>query len=128
MHEMMVAQNLLATISAEAAKQDAKPVSAKISCGKLYTINDEVLCFAFEAITKGTACEGMKLEIEHKPIRGRCRNCNENFNVDLSSVRCPKCDSEDFELLPDEPLLLEEIEFRAPLCSTPQNGNPQTEQ
>ena len=112
MHEMMVAENLLATISEKSAKQNARPVGAKISCGKLNAINDEALCFAFEAIAKGTSCEGMKLEIEHKPIRGRCKSCDAGFDVELWSPRCPKCSGEDFELLPDAPLVLEEIEFR----------------
>jgi len=111
MHEMMVAQNLVATILAEASKHNAKPIGAKISCGKLYAINNEALCFAFEAIAKGTVCEDVKLEIEHKPIRGQCKNCSQNFEVEFSSPRCPKCGSEDFELLPDAPLMLEEIEF-----------------
>ena len=111
MHEAMVAQNVLATISAEAAKQNARPITAKISCGQLNAINDEALCFAFEAIAKGTPCEGMKLQIEHKPIRGHCRNCSQDFDVELSSPRCPKCGSEDFELLPDAPIILEEIEI-----------------
>ena len=66
MHETMVAESLLTTISAESIKQNAKPVSVKISCGTLNAINDEILCFAFEAIAKGTPCEGMRLEIEHK--------------------------------------------------------------
>ncbi len=117
MHEMMVAQNLLATISAEAAKQDAKPVGAKISCGKLYTINDEALSFAFEAIAKGTACEGMKLEIEHKPIRGRCKDCGEEFEIKLSHPHCSKCGGDHFDLLPDAPLLLETIEFETEGCN-----------
>ena len=112
MHETMIAQNLLATISAETAKQNAKPIGARISCGTLYAINDELLCFAFEAIVKGTSCEGMKLEIEHKPIQGRCKNCNESFKVEFSCPGCPKCGSEDFELLTDAPLILEEIEFK----------------
>lgn len=111
MHETMVAENLLATISAETAKQKARPVSAKISCGLLNAVNDEVLCFAFEAIVKGTACEGMKLEIEHKPMQGRCKNCEQNFEIELCHPKCPKCNSEDFELLPDAPLVLETIEF-----------------
>ncbi len=112
MHEMMVAENLLTAISDEAAKRNIKPIGAKISCGQLYAINDEVLCFAFEAIAKGTSCESLKLEIEHKPIRARCKKCDEPFNVDFSNPNCPKCRSSDFELLPDEPLLLEEIEFQ----------------
>ncbi|MHC4489148.1 MAG: hydrogenase maturation nickel metallochaperone HypA/HybF [Planctomycetota bacterium] len=112
MHETMVAESLLETISTEAAKQNATPVNARISCGMLNAINDEVLCFAFEAIAKGTQCEGMKLEIEHKPMQGQCKNCNESFNIDLSCLRCSKCGGEDFKLLPDAPLLLEEIEFQ----------------
>ena len=36
MHETMIAQSLLAAIAQEAAKlPNAKPVRAKISCGKL---------------------------------------------------------------------------------------------
>jgi hydrogenase nickel incorporation protein HypA/HybF len=112
MHETMVAQNLLAVILEEAAKHNAKPKAAKISYGKLYVINDESLCFAFEAIAKETLCEGVKLEIEHKPIQGQCKNCNRRFDVELSSPRCPKCGGEDFQLLPDAPLMLEEIEFQ----------------
>jgi hydrogenase nickel incorporation protein HypA/HybF len=111
MHEMMVAESLLAAISAEAAKQNAKPVNARISCGTLNAINDEVLCFAFEAIAKGTPCEDMKLKIEHKPMQGRCKRCGESFDIELSNPGCPKCDGENFELLPDAPLLLEEIEL-----------------
>ncbi len=112
MHEMMVAESLLATISDEATKHNARPIGAKISCGMLNPINDESLCFAFEAIAKGTACEGLKLEIEHKPIRGRCKNCNQDFDVEFSCPRCPKCGSEDLELLADAPLILEEIELQ----------------
>lgn len=112
MHEAFVAKNLLAVILEEAAKHNSKPLAAKISYGKLYVINDESLCFAFEALSKGTLCEGVKLEIEHKPILGRCKNCNQSFDVEFSSQRCPKCGGENFELLPDAPLVLEEIEFQ----------------
>jgi Zn finger protein HypA/HybF involved in hydrogenase expression len=54
----------------------------------------------------------LKLEIEHKPIQAQCKNCNQDFDVELSCPRCPKCRSEDFELLADAPLILEEIELQ----------------
>jgi hydrogenase nickel incorporation protein HypA/HybF len=120
MHEMMIAQSLLATIMEEAAKQNAKPVSAKISCGMLNAVNDEILCFAFEAAAKGTPCEGMKLEIEHKILQAQCKSCRQNFDVQLPNPKCPKCSSDDFELLPDAPLLLEEIEFTVPASWEPE--------
>jgi hydrogenase nickel insertion protein HypA len=111
MHETMVAQSLLSVISAEAEKRGAKPVSAKISCGVLNAVNDDVLCFAFDAIANDTACEGMKLEIEHKQLQGRCKGCAEIFEIEFRQPVCPKCGSEDFELQPDASLVLEEIEF-----------------
>ncbi len=112
MHEMSVAESLLKIISDEAAKHNARPIGARISCGTLNTINDEALCFAFDAITKGTSYEGIKLEVRHKPIQAQCRNCNEKFNIEFSSPECPKCGSEDFVLMPDAPLILEEIELQ----------------
>jgi hydrogenase nickel incorporation protein HypA/HybF len=112
MHEMTVAQSLIEIISDEAAKNNAKPISVKISCGTLNPVNDEVLGFAFDAIAKDTLCEGVKLHVEHKPIRARCKNCDRKFDVNLSCPECPKCHGADFELQPDAPLILEEIEFQ----------------
>ncbi len=112
MHETMVAQSLMAIITDEAAKNNAKPVTAKISCGMLNSVSDEILCFAFEAIAKDTPCEGVKLQIEHKPIQARCKSCDLNFDVELSLPECPKCGAAEFELQPDAPLILEEIEFQ----------------
>jgi len=111
MHEAMVAQSLLAAISSESSRHNGRCIAAKISCGQLYTINDEALCFAFQALARGTPCEDVKLEIEHKPPQGRCRNCQKEFELELSAPRCPACGSERFELLPEAPLLLEEIEL-----------------
>jgi len=111
MHETMVAQSLLAAISEEAAKHNARPVIARISCGTLSAVNDEILRFAFEAIAEDTQCQGMELQIEHKPLRAKCGSCGSNFEVELSKPICSQCRSEDFQLLGDAPLLLEEIDF-----------------
>lgn len=112
MHETMVAQSLMEIIAEQAAKNNAKPVAAKISCGMLNPVSDEILRFAFEAIAKDTPCEGVKLQVEHKPILARCMNCDRNFDVELLRPECPKCSGDDFELQPDAPLILEEIEFQ----------------
>ncbi|MFA5423453.1 MAG: hydrogenase maturation nickel metallochaperone HypA [Phycisphaerae bacterium] len=111
MHETMIAKNLLDTLEAEATKQNAKPKIAKISCGTFNTVNDEILTFAFEAIAKGTTCEGVKLEIEHKPITAKCGDCGKIFAFDLTKPVCEHCGSDKYDLLPDAPLLLDEIEF-----------------
>ncbi|UCG57007.1 MAG: hydrogenase maturation nickel metallochaperone HypA [Phycisphaerales bacterium] len=111
MHEMMVAESLLKTISAEASRRNARPIGATISCGTLNAVNDETLRFAFDAIAKGTPCEDMRLQIEHKPTQGKCRKCDRDFEIEFSQPKCTDCGSEDFALLPDAPLMLEEIEL-----------------
>ena len=111
MHEAAVAQDLVDVICQEATKQGARPITAKMSCGQLNAVNDEVLSFAFEAIAKGTVCEGMDLRIEHKPMQARCSQCEGTYELKLTETQCPHCGSEDFQLLPDAPLVLEEIEF-----------------
>jgi len=112
MHETMVAKSLLTAILAETDKQNTTPVSAKISCGRLHALNEEVLRFAFEAVAKGTPCEDVKIEVVEKPLQAKCRDCGKTFDFNIYSPRCPDCESEDVDILPDAPLLLEEIEFQ----------------
>lgn len=111
MHEAAIAQSLVEAIAQEADKRSARPIRAKITCGELNAVNDEALSFAFNAVATGTSCEGVELEIEHKPLQARCRACGRTFAVTSSDARCPDCAGEDFELLGDAPLVLEEIEF-----------------
>ena len=111
MHETAVAQSLVEIISQEAQNRHAKPIHARMSCGELSAINDEVLSFAFEALAQGTPCAGTKLEVEHKPLEAQCKTCGRVFAVDFSNVKCPDCGGGDFDLRPDAPMLVEQIEF-----------------
>jgi hydrogenase nickel incorporation protein HypA/HybF len=115
MHEATVAQSLIDVILAEAVRHRGRPVAAYVTCGPLEPINSEVLCFAFEALAKDTPCSAVKLSVEQKPLRGRCAGCGGSFDVKLGrdgpEPACPGCGSNDFELLANDPLLLERIEF-----------------
>ena len=111
MHETAIAQGLFTAIEKEAEIQKAKPIAAKITCGSFNAVNDEVLHFAFDAICKGTICEAMKLDIEHKPLQGICKNCKEQFDIKLTKLLCTHCGFDSFLLLPDKPIMLQEIEF-----------------
>ena len=114
MHETIVAQNIFKAIEAEAKKLNAKPLSAKISCGQFNPINDEVLSFAFEIAASGSVCEGMKLNIVHIPLSAACNKCRKTFEFEIYSPICPHCESIEFKLEEDAPLLLEEIELEDP--------------
>ena len=111
MHETAIAQGIFDAIEKEAKKQKAKPLSATITCGLLNAVNDEVLRFAFDAIGKGTICQETRLNIDHKPLLGQCKKCDKQFEIEITKPLCSGCGSSDFKLLPDEPIMLQEIEF-----------------
>lgn len=111
MHETMAAQSILDTICKEAEKLGRRPISARISCGQLIPINAEVLNFAYQAISKGTPGEGMRLDVVQVAMRASCNNCGQTFDFDVYSPGCDKCQGKDFRFEPDAPLMLEEIEF-----------------
>jgi len=113
MHETVVAQKMLEAILAESEKQKARPVTATISCGQFNTVNDDILEEAFAALARETVCSDTKLNIKHKPLRALCNKCHKEFQPDLSRPQCTHCGCEDFEYLPDAPLMLEEIEFNS---------------
>lgn len=111
MHETMIAQSIVETIAREAQERKLRPVRARISCGQLNPINDGVMNFAFDLAAKGTACEGVRLEVRHVPLQATCKSCGRTFDFDIYSPVCTGCGGADFDLQPDAPLLLEEIEF-----------------
>ena len=111
MHEVGVAQSLVETITKEAIRLNAKPIAARISCGQLNPINDEVMQFAFDVATKDTICRGMSLSIVHVPWRATCRKCSHEFDFDIYSPECPQCQTGEFDMKDDAPLLLDEIEL-----------------
>ena len=116
MHEAMVAENILETVLAQ-TKTRAGPLGAGrvvcvvISCGQINALNDEAMQFAFEVAATGTICQGAKLEIRHIPLKGLCKVCDREFELDLYDPKCLRCGKSDFSIGEDAPLLLEEIEF-----------------
>lgn len=111
MHETMVAQSIFESITELTNEHNARAIEATISCGQFNPINDEVLTFAFNLITKSTPCEGMKLNIKHIPLSANCNQCHAIFNYDIYKPGCPECNSMEFEFKEDAPLLLEDIEL-----------------
>ena len=119
MHETAIAESILVTILEQAEKVKAKPISARISCGQFNRINEEVMRFAFEVISEGTLCEGMRLDVRFIPLRAECKQCHAVFEFDVYHPVCGTCGSVHYEFVPDAPLLLEEIELEGQTIEEP---------
>jgi len=57
----------------------------------LSSISPDALTLAFEALTRETPWENLKVEIEWFPRRQKCQVCGEEFPVADFEMVCPKC-------------------------------------
>jgi hydrogenase nickel incorporation protein HypA/HybF len=111
MHELAVAEDLLATVLAEAQKVEAKRVTAvSVSVGELSGVAAESLAFYWELLVPGTAAEGAKLRLTSQPAWAICSACGRAFRPEARSFVCPYCGSLASQLAEGEALILEAIE------------------
>ena len=59
--------------------------------GALRQVVPDTLEFYFGFVSKGTVCEGARLEQELMPARLRCAGCEREWEIDLPVFMCPAC-------------------------------------
>jgi hydrogenase nickel incorporation protein HypA/HybF len=111
MHEMSIAQGLLDIIREEMEKHQATVLrSVRLNIGQLSAIVPESLSFCFEIMTAGTRLEGARLNMEIIPLRGVCRACKREFEIENYAFECPHCQSRDIETISGHELSIVEME------------------
>ena len=94
MHELGIATSVLEAVQREAKKRvNSRFVAVGLRIGEVAGVDVDALTFGWEAITKGTPWESLKLAIESVPRRNRCHNCRHEFAVRDYDIQCPKCRS-----------------------------------
>lgn len=92
MHELGIATSILETVEQEAKKRPGAEIKAVgLKIGEVSGVDVDALTFGWEAITKDTEWESLKLEIEQLPLRNRCRLCGTEFVVKDYEIACPSC-------------------------------------
>lgn len=95
MHELSIAQSLIAIIKEEMEKHGlTKLRKVRVKHGKLAAIVPESLEFAFKASILQTPLDGAELEMEVIPLILECSECGRRFSPeepDALFVPCPDC-------------------------------------
>ncbi len=114
MHEMAIAQSLLAIITEEMEKHRlTKLEKVHVVYGRLASIVPESLEFAFLACTMGTAFEGVSVHLEELPVILECSGCGKTFTPHESNLfmPCPGCEEGlGHKILQGKELYLDNIE------------------
>jgi hydrogenase nickel incorporation protein HypA/HybF len=109
MHELSIAESVVRIAERHAAGRRVVKVELKI--GHLRQVVPSALAFAFELVAEGTAVTGAELVVEEVPVRGRCRTCRAETQLDGFPLQCATCTGFDLELLQGEELLVDSLEL-----------------
>ena len=114
MHETSIAMGLLDSLNQMAEREKAKKVlKVRVKIGKISGIVVDSFVFAFNALKEQyPKLSSAELYVEETPIRYRCKECGEEFEVEsVFFPECPKCGSVNLELLSGEELEVVDAEI-----------------
>ena len=115
MHELSLSGAIVNTVVKHAAGRPVSLVSLRV--GALRQVVPDTLEFYFEFVSKGTVCEGARLEQELIPALLRCASCEHEWEIDMPIFMCPGCGSAGrVEVASGEEFEVESIEVEETEC------------
>ncbi|OQX89615.1 MAG: hypothetical protein B6D65_02330 [candidate division Zixibacteria bacterium 4484_93] len=91
MHETGIAKRLLSVIH-PMVDEKKRITRIKLRFGELKMVQKELLETAFSILTRGDKrFRDTILEIEIRPVRGKCNICRKEFDIKNFEMRCPFC-------------------------------------
>lgn len=114
MHETAIVTGLIRIIETQAARHGAsRVIRVRLKVGRLRAVEPQQLCSCFEMFAEGTVAEGAELVIDVLGVRGRCRGCSSEFEVQRYRFECPNCAGSDIEVIQGQELYIESFEADA---------------
>lgn len=123
MHELSISSAIVDTALRHA--EDRRVTQVDVKLGALRQVVPESLAFYFEIVSRDTACDGARLELEVVGAWMACQTCGEEWDpapeplagheAELSTgvlptFRCPGCERPDAEVVRGSELEVESIE------------------
>ncbi len=114
MHELSISRSILDAAVAHAGGRRVRRIDMTI--GALRQVVPGSLAFYFEIVSRGTACEGARLQTRLASARLRCA-CGEEWELQEPSFRCPRCAGGEVTVLGGEELTVDSIEVEEETCT-----------
>lgn len=112
MHEMALAESIVEIVERTAAANGGGRVSAvRLEIGALSHVEVEALRFCFDAVTRGGAAEGARLELDSPPGQAWCMPCGKTVPLARLGDACPLCGSHQLQVTRGEEMRVKDIEL-----------------
>ena len=110
MHELGVVIEVVNRVEKIAVENNLTEIEAIVlQIGELSSMIPKYIESCYPEAVSNTILENTKLEIEIIPGNGMCKQCNKVFNLKENNGICPKCDSNEWELLSGKEFIIKEI-------------------
>lgn len=92
MHEISLAENILALVERSAAQSAFERVRVlRLAVGQLAQVEVSALRFALDALSPGTVLEGARIEWQEPPGQAWCADCRATVACPERGTPCPVC-------------------------------------
>jgi hydrogenase nickel incorporation protein HypA/HybF len=111
MHELRIAEDL-SKIVLEVARRAklSKVTKVNISFGQMIQIVPDIFKFAFMETVRNSEAQDANIVIEIVPVKLKCADCGNNFQLIENQFCCNNCSSTDLEIINGKELLVKSIE------------------
>ena len=110
MHELGLTDALLRMVRDIAKKEELEHVeSITLEIGELSGVVPSYMTECWQAVIDGTEYADTELIIETVPGIASCMDCDEEFRIDLNSMRCPFCGSHNLTPVSGRDMTVKEI-------------------
>ena len=113
MHEFSICESIVKAALDEINSRGIKGrlVAVRVVAGEMHNIVPDCLTLAYEALAKGTAAEGARLDVRTVPVSVECRRCGRQDGIKMPFFRCRHCGSVDVDVRAGRELYLENLEI-----------------
>lgn len=92
MHELSIAESIIASVSREKEEQGLSSVSeVGVRIGVLSGVFTDALLFSYEVLSVDSELAGVPLKIENVPAQGTCRSCRAFLTLSAPPFVCREC-------------------------------------
>ncbi|MGD0755311.1 MAG: hydrogenase maturation nickel metallochaperone HypA [Bacteroidales bacterium] len=111
MHEIGIAEDLSLIVLDTAKKENlSKVTKVNISFGQLVQIVPDIFEFVFRETVRNSVAQDAEIDIEIIPVKVKCKNCGNDFQVTDYLFACNVCYSTDIKIIQGKELFITSIE------------------
>ncbi|MDF2941535.1 MAG: hydrogenase nickel incorporation protein HypA [Herbinix sp.] len=110
MHEIGILMEVVKSVERFAKENDVQKIETLVlQIGEFSSMIPKYMKTLYPVATEGTILDGTDLDIEILPANGMCKDCKKVFMITTNNGICPKCQSNNIELLNGKEFFIKEI-------------------